>query len=191
MRSLVPKLDSLSELHSELECDISIITETWAKDNDKINEVFNDHEDKTGYVFIRKDRVGDQRGGGVAISYKKDLITMTRARLPRSNFEIVAAVGRRTGQRRKVVVLALYIPPWFSAERNRKILRYINDCVILLCNRYDNLYLIVGGDYNGRSHIDSVKDSPMLKPVVTPPTRGSRTLDIILTNAQSDIVDQE
>ena len=129
--------------------DVSILTETWTKDTTNINQILQDHEDKTDYALIRKDRQ-NARGGGVAISYNKHTIQMTRARLPQSNFEVVAAIGRRTGQRRKVCVVAVYIPPWYHANRSHRCLEYINDCIALLTARYVDPYFFIGGDFNGR-----------------------------------------
>ena len=118
-------------MHNELKCDLSILTETWTYENSRINDVLTDFEDRTGYCFIRKDRLEGQRGGGVAVVFNKNVIQMTRARLPQSKFEVVAAVGRRTGQWKKIVAVTVYIPPWYPAERSRKALRYVNDCLIL------------------------------------------------------------
>ena len=134
-RSLIPKLESLNECQKELQTDVTILTETWTRSNDQINQILQDNEDITNFSMIRKDReVG--RGGGVAISFDKRKLLMTRARLPQSKYEVVAAVGRRTGQRRKICVVAAYVPPWYPAARTKKCLQYINDCLLLLCLLY-------------------------------------------------------
>lgn len=182
-RSLIPKLESLYETQNELQSDVSILTETWININDQIKQILQDNEDITNYALIRKDRKG-MRGGGVAISYNKNKIQMSQARLPQSNFEVVAAVGRRTGQRRKVVVLAVYIPPSYNADRSRRALQYVNDCLLLLSSRYDNPHIFVGGDFNRRDAKQATRDLPSIKIVPTPPTRGRSTLDIILTNVE-------
>ena len=115
---------------------------------------------------------------------------MSRARLPDSKFEVVAATGRRKGQRRKILIIAVYIPPWYAAERSRKCLRYVNDCLLLLTTRYDDPYIFIGGDYNRRDARMAAADFPHIKIVNTPPTRGNACLDLISTNVPDLIVDK-
>lgn len=47
----------------------------------------------------------------------------------------------------------------------------------------------MGGDFNRRDVCQALKDTPSIKIVKTPPTRGTAVLDIIATNAVSSIVD--
>ena len=67
-------------------------------------------------TFIRRDRADGRRGGGVAICFKNSLIDMSRIKLPPTKHEIVGAIGRRVGQRRKFAVLAVYLPPAMRAD---------------------------------------------------------------------------
>ena len=85
--------------------------------------------------FIRKDRTTGRCGGGVAICYNKNKIDMCRAKLPHSRHEIVAAITRRQDQRRKVLVLGLYIPPWYNRDLNNSFCNYVSDCLVLFNNR--------------------------------------------------------
>ena len=101
-RSLRPKLFSLVDTLEEMDGHIAVVTEMWFKPSPQLEELLRDAEDTTGYGFIRKDRQEtglDSRGGGVAIVYKKANIEMTQLKVP-GKFEIVAALGRRTGQKR-------------------------------------------------------------------------------------------
>ena len=110
-RSLKPKLASFEKTLNELSTDICLITETWLKSTDQINVVLEDFTNINDYAFLRKDRAGSRRGGGVAICFKRDKISFQKAKIPPSKYEVYAAVGRRRGQRRKVVVLVVYVPP--------------------------------------------------------------------------------
>ena len=101
-RCLRPKLNSLKETLDELGADVCLLTETWLKNTDEINQTFEDFTNQTGYCFLRKDRRGDRRGGGVAVCYNQNLISFTKAKIPPSKHEVYAAIGRRVGQRRKV-----------------------------------------------------------------------------------------
>ena len=88
----------------------------------------NDIEGMTGYGFIRKDRAeteSESRRGDVAIVYKKSSIEMRKIKVD-SNFEIVAAIGRRTGQRRKIVTIGNYITPTADAEELKMFLEAIS-----------------------------------------------------------------
>ena len=159
----------------ELDADIALVSETWMSRRDE--ELVEDLEHRTGYVLIRKDRQSDRPAGGVAICFKKNAIEMTQIRLPMSSFEIVAAIGRRTGQRRKVAVLALYIPPSYNAEENRRFLAYLNDCLIIIKSRYNDPYVFIGGDVNKRRLNAALCHYPGVKRINTAATREYNVFD--------------
>ena len=184
----MPKLDSLDICQNELENDVTIIAETWTNNNNKINQLLKDYEDKSGYSIIRRDREHG-RDGGVAVLFNRHKIQMTRAKLPQSDFEILAAIGRRQGQRRKVCIMAVYLPPWYNAARNRRCLQYINDCLVLLNSRYNDPYIFLGGDFNNRDVKQAIKDLPSVKVIKTTATRGCNILDVIATNAAADVIE--
>ena len=118
---------SFSKLLLELHADMCMITETWFTESDKIKEILEDFKHTTGYSFLRLDRRTDKRGGGVAICYKHGDLLMTKAKIPPSKHEIYAAVGRRTGQRKKVVALVAYLPPWYNAQQDKSNERCFDD----------------------------------------------------------------
>ena len=84
------------------------MTETWLTDLPKINNIVEDFNCQTSYELMRKDR-RDRRGGGIAICYNKKRISFSKAKIPPSKHEIYAAIGRRPGQRRKVLVIVTYL----------------------------------------------------------------------------------
>ena len=88
---MIPKTESLVAALDEMEADVACITETWL--NDSHGNECRDFCDKTDYNIISKNRRG-RRGGGVCIVYNKSHITMKECRLPESEFEVVAAIGR-------------------------------------------------------------------------------------------------
>ena len=106
-----------------------------------------------------------------------------------SKHEVLAAVGRRTGQRRKVVFIVVYIPPYYNAEQNRSLFRYTNDVILKIKSKCDNPYIVYGGDFNRRDIKASLVDYPEIKPVQTQATRGNSVLDIIATNMNDFLVD--
>ena len=125
-RSVISKLSSLLETLNEIDVDMCMLTETWLKNDPNIERNIEDFENQHGYNFIRRDRVDGRRGGGVAICYNNEQITMSRIRLPPTKYELVGAIGRRVGQRRKVAALAVYLPPALNAEQVRRCLSDVN-----------------------------------------------------------------
>ena len=55
--------------------------------------------------------------------------------------------------------------------------------------KYLNPYIILCGDFNKRNFSNATADTPSLKALTTPPTRGSAVLDIIGTNFNDLVVD--
>ena len=165
------------------------MTETWFTQTRSVTDKLDEFEHKDGIGHFRRDRVTGARGGGVAIFFDKSRIAMSRARIPHSKHEVIAAIGRRTGQRRKCLVIAAYLPPWYNAAQNTSVYKYINDCITLLLNRYDEPYLVLAGDFNRRDIGRAAGNFPLIKTIQTPPTRGSAVLDIMATNMNDLLID--
>ena len=149
---------------NELGSDLCLFTETWFKDNEQINSILEDFTNQHSCAFLRKDRPGLRRGGGVAICFNTKKISFQKAKIPPSKHEVFAAVGKRVGQRRKIVAVVIYVPPFYNADQNRSLLSYVNDALTALKAKYDDPYFIVGGDFNRRSYKDATKDHPDIKP---------------------------
>ena len=189
-RSLKPKLVSLKETLNELGADVCLITETWFKRTDStIDQILEDFKYSSGYEFLRKDRQSDRRGGGVAVCFKACRVQFCKAKIPPTKHEVYAVVGRRIGQRRKIVVLVVYVPPYYNAEQNRSLFKYTNDAILALKNKYEDPYFVIGGDFNRRDFNLATSEYPEIKSISTGPTRGDATLDIIGTNMNDTLVD--
>lgn len=188
-RSLKDKLNSLQDNLTEMGADLCLLTETWFKECSQINMILEDFTNRTDFGFIRRDRTGLKRGGGVAICYDKNKISFVRSKLPPSKHEVLAAVGRRTGQRRKIVCIVVYVPPWYNADQNRSLYSYINDVILAIKNKYESPYILIGGDFNKRSVSEATRDFPEIKQIVTGATRGDNVLDIMTCNFSGSLVD--
>ena len=187
---MIPKISSFLDTLQELDADISVVTETWLQDsNEQSSRTLADFEARSEYKLIRRDRTQGMRGGGVAIAYNENKIQMSRARLPHSKHEVVAAIGRRQGQRKKILILGIYVPPWYNAAQNSSMYNYINDCLVLLTARYEDPYIILAGDFNRRDIRKVTQNFIQIKPVLTGPTRNDAVLDIIATNFNKSLVD--
>ena len=144
-RSLSPKLYSLIDTMQESNAQISMVTETWMRSSPQLEQRLVDMREALGYDCIRNDR--PTLGGGVAIIYKTGDLQLHRLKTG-CDYEIVAAVGRRTGQRRKIVVLVAYIPPNFDAENSQAVLDKIVQLIGTFKRRYNSPYFLIGGDFN-------------------------------------------
>ena len=109
----MPKIESFICTMQEMEADLAIITETWITEDDQ--PTLDDVAEKSGFEFISRPRK-KKKGGGIAIVFRRTHLAMTRCRVPNSSYEVAAAIGRRTGQRRKVLAVAAYIPPSYNAN---------------------------------------------------------------------------
>ena len=165
------------------------MTETWLRSDAHVNQLIEDFENRDGYAFIRRDRGEGKRGGGVAVCFDKSRIAMSRIRLPHSKYEIVGAIGRRTGQRRKVAALVVYLPPSMKAEQVKRCLKDVNDAIVHVKQKYCDPYIFVGGDFNKKDIRVALADHTDVKTVLTGPTRGGNTLDIIATNCNENLTE--
>ena len=65
----------------------------------------------------------------------------------------------------------------------------MNDAILAVRNKYNDPYIIIGGDFNRRSASEATRDYPDIRPVTTSQTRGDSTLDIVLTNFNDELMD--
>ena len=163
----------------ELELDLALVSETWLRNDCTSKTMFEDLEDRDKISVIRKDREAERAAGGVAIFANSEKIELSKCQLPKSRFQVVAAIGRRRGQRRKMLVICIYIPPWYKADESKECLEHLEGLIAMLTKRYRDPYILVGGDFNERRIGTAIRGSKNIKVVNTPPTRGNKTLDII------------
>ena len=188
-RSILLKLLSLEKTLDELAADICIITETWLKNDHLDNQTLIDFQARSRYQLIRRDRTRG-RGGGVGIVFNTDEIQLSRAKIPPNKHEILAAIGRRAGQRRKIVIIAVYIPPGYTADRTRSLCTSVNDTIQAMKKKYTNPYILIGGDFNRRDARATTSDHRDLRIIDTGPTRLNAVLDIQMSNMNELLIDQ-
>ena len=172
-RSVAPKIECLVDYLQEMDCAVSLISETWLKDGPELERDVLDLEDGTGYSMIYKNRLPNHRGystGGVAIIYRKSKINLKKYKLPGNNFEVVCGIGSPTFHTQKMIVLSVYIPPQINAAESKRCLEFIEDSFLMLKGRFHDQYIVVGGDFNRRDIDSALADFPDIKIVDTPPT---------------------
>ena len=172
-RSLV-KPDASAALHLELRnnnVDLCIITETWLKPAIPSHLVCPNE-----FSMIRKDRENRQ-GGGVAVVCRKDwkLERLYGFQIP---YECLWA--KISTLNSEYYVAAVYHPP-SSVYLPGDFLDYLIDSVERLLSSIPNARLIIAGDVN-QLDINSLLNQHSLAQIVKIPTRGVRTLDVLITN---------
>jgi len=139
----------------------------------------------TGYQLYRRDRQG-QRGGGVATFISLDIPARRLLNLECNELEVMWIQLRPHWLPRSVPVLflgVLYHPP----RRNNKegineLTNYLISTTDYIRSHHPHAGLLLCGDFNGLPLRQLLAAHPVLKQIVKQPTRGSATLDIILTN---------
>ncbi|KAK2547060.1 hypothetical protein P5673_033168, partial [Acropora cervicornis] len=153
----------------------SSIRESWLRSHIHDNVVALE-----GFNVIRRDRVESEHGG--ICMYIKDTINFTvLADLRDPSFKMLWAKRRPDRLPRgcnSFVVGTLYHPPSAS---DPAVMEYLIKCLSTIESCYPNCGILIAGDFN-RLQITRLLNNFQLKQIVHFPTRGRRTLDLILTN---------
>jgi hypothetical protein len=182
---------SLVDNFSNLDLSFAIVTESWLKPGSRLNDYIIDLEAGLNLKIIhisRKTKNGRNAGGGVALIYKPSKCQLNEYRIRRGKAEIVCATGKLTGSTRKLVVIGVYLPPKMTANQTKEALENVCLAVLKVKEEFQNPYIVIGGDFNGRNFEDSISDYPDLSVLITGPTRGSATLDKVACNMIEEVV---
>ena len=151
-RSLCPKIQSLIDVFDESLASIAIISETWLRDGEDLEDVKDDLREGAGIEMLCRNRGLNHRGqahGGIAILFRKDAVNLKEIKVGfDENFEVLCAIGNLGGISRKIVVIACYVPPNYSAKRGKDFLDYLTDLVLQIKRKYTDPYIVVSGDFN-------------------------------------------
>ena len=180
-RSLFPKLDELTALLVTNPVDIAAVTETWLhKDiNDNLVSI-------NGYSIHRNVRVSG-RGGGACVYTSKSIPCQRGTELESADFECIWLWIRPPCLPRPltgIILCVVYNPPDRSAQELRDLDEYLVNTTNSLRNKYPDCGLAILGDFNNFG-APKLLSGHNLKQVVHLPTRGSATLDLIITNLQT------
>ena len=173
-----------------MDTSVAILTETWLSDGCGLEEDLAELEEGTGYGMLVKNCPKNHRGystGGVAIVYKTNRIKSCELSLPGNRFEVVCGAGTLVHHKQKVVAIAVYIPPQYTAEESRNCLDFLEESIIHIKGKFKDPYIIISGDFNRRDVDGSLANFPDLHLIDTPPTRGDQKLDKIFVNFKSQI----
>lgn len=152
VRSLLPKIQSLTDFINELDVSVALISEMWLKENIDTEKLAADHDTGHGLRIIAKNCQNKNGlrivGGGVTIIFVKSWIAMKEYKLKSSPYEVIAAVGQIPNVRRKIVVLSANAPPKMNARQREGLIKYVGDTVEKAKKEFREPYVVTGGDFN-------------------------------------------
>ncbi|KAK2555929.1 hypothetical protein P5673_022205 [Acropora cervicornis] len=175
VKSLAPKIEEVRHVAQYANLDCVCITESWLRShiNDSVVAL-------SGFNLVRNDRVDSIHGGVCA--YIRDNINFTILEdLEDSSFEALwlkLRLARLPWGYSCIVLGIIYHPP---NDNDPAILDYLWQSLSSIESRFPNCGLLIVGDFN-RLKTKRLQNSFDLKQIVTFPTRGDRTLDLVLTN---------
>ena len=184
-RSLCPKVNSLIDCCSELDCHLAVVTETWLGDSPSEAQDLEDLRLSTGIATIALNRppVGGVTYGGVAIMYREASLTLKDMKYPNPDkFETIYAAGSIKGHGRKLVVIAAYMPPGDRVPRARACIRHITEMISEAKRKFSEPLIVLAGDFNQWPIQEAVQDFVDMSEVAVGPTRGSRAIDRVFVN---------
>ena len=182
VRSMVNKIDEIQGVLSTNECDIFVLTESWltSKVSDNLITI-------PDYKHIRKDRLNDQRGGGICTYLKRSISFLHLHDFDDPCLEtqwFLLKPNRLPRGINSIIIATIYHPPGNDdhALRNH-IFQYLDRAL----NRHPNSEIVLLGDFN-QFNPGYLCSSFKLKKAVHSATRGNNTLDQIYTTL-SDFYD--
>lgn len=176
--SLVPKIDEIRIFSMTYDLDLFFITETWLK-----STINDNHAALPGYNLERMDRRTGQHGG-VCLFSKVGIKTTRLSDIESPTLEVMWVHVRPARLPRGVpciVTATIYHPP--SAD-DTEMLEYLSTSLTDIEGLFPGCGIIIAGDFN-RLKIQTFCRNFSLKQLVQIPTRGTNTLDLVITNLQS------
>ena len=191
-RSLKPKTNSLLDCITELDSDFALLTETWLND-EHIEELQQDLSLGSGLGLLALNRKPLNNGvsyGGVAITWRESVGRLSKIQVKNSDeYEVLAAAVSLRGHSRKLVLVVCYVPPGYNRDRGKGAIDYVESVVIELKRRYQDSYVLVGGDFK-QWRIDEAMDNfADIKEVGVGPRRGRRSIDQVFTNMYRSVTE--
>ena len=192
-RSLRPKTKSFIKCFISLSLTIAVVTETWLANGSRLESDVETLLHGHGLAIHYLNREPSMNGvchGGVAIVLKNNVSTGKRFSFPNPEaFEVLPMSVDLCKVKRKLFVIAAYIPPNYTVVRGRACLSHINDIALEMKRCVPDALIMVAGDFNQWEIGEILLDFADLHELDTPPTRGDRRIDRIFTNWSEDISD--
>lgn len=184
-RSVSAKINSVVENMKELQLHFLIVSETWLRKGRQL-EAFKGELQANHMGIIHRNRLSC--GGGIAIIFDSNKMSLKESFRFRAGTEAVCKVGRCAVSNRRKVIVGFYIPPktdstgllGFKVQLKEKLEQIKADI-----GEFD---LYVGGNANRKDIRDSFESFPSVQMLQTRPTRGDATLDVCFSNISDALV---
>ena len=170
------KIEDLEIVIKNNDVDIACITETWLTANIADPVVY-----VSGYTIVRKDRATPKRGGDVEAFVKSSIGFRTIEELDNPLFECLWLYIRPPRLPRGfscIIICIIYHPP---LNDEAGLAEHLISSLDSILDKNPNAGVILVGDFN-RFNFRILSNNFNLRQFVKAPTRGSATLDLILTN---------
>ena len=95
---------------------------------------------------------------------------------------MLPAVGRLSGIKRKLVIIACYLPPNYAVPKGRAALEHVSYCIIQAKRKYNEPLIVVTGDFNQWPLEEAMADYVEFNEVRCGPTRQGRSINRMFTN---------
>ena len=191
-RSLRPKITSLIDAFSQLDLTFSVVTETWFTDGSKLELESEDLLLGHGLAALTLNRPAGRAGyshGGVAIIYKDSAATAKVLPFPNhENFEVLCAQLNVRGIKRKLFVIAAYMPPGYRVGRAKACIRHISNLILHIKDKFKDPLISLSGDFNQWEIEKAVEDFPDMLENSGGPTRKDRIIDRCFCNWNDCII---
>ena len=185
-RSLRPKITSLIDCFKNLDLSYAVVTETWFTDGEKLlleSENLLLGHGLNSFCLNRPPGNAGYSHGGVAIIYRDADIVAKKFHFPNPEaFEILCSELTFRGLKRKVFVIAAYMPPNYKTGRAKACLRFVRNLVLEIKNRSSEPLISIAGDFNQWRIEDALSDYPDIVENAGGPTRKNRTIDRCFSN---------
>jgi hypothetical protein len=184
-RSIWKKIHNFCLEFKEMQMGVAFHSEIWERKESKkhkfkIDEMF----EMEGINYISTPRP-DRRGGGCAITCDDKKYHIKEIKVPNTdNLEVTFATLKPKSENSPqfiVILCAVYSPP--NSRKKTKLIDFISETYhFLKATKYPSAYFILGGDINDLKVDLLLNISPKFSQIVTKPTRGSKTLSVIVTD---------
>ena len=193
-RSLRPKLSSFINCFMNLTLALAIVSETWLANGSGLEREAENLLLGHGLRLTSLNRNPHQSSGvaygGVAVITRDAISKVSEYKIDNPlGFEVLPLCVTIKNVRRKLYVVAAYIPPNYTVPRGRDCLQHISDIILDIKRRHDDPLILVAGDFNQWEVGEALADYDDLEEIITPATRGTRRIDRVFMNWTEDVED--
>ena len=186
-------MPSLYDHFEDLELDMMIVTETWFYDCAALTRLLCNAREGEGlqainYVRKRKGRLNI--GGGVSVFYKQSKVKISEYKLKRKGHEMVVVRAKLKNNTRPMFVISAYMSTRLNKNQSEEFLGLINEGIHKICSENKEPYIVIAGDFNKWQYEKAYEDFGGFQRIVTGPTRGNSTLDVLISNFSDYVVNK-